>query len=891
MAGFGFSMPDFAAGLSSLNDIGERFSKIREDIESTLDATLRGEVQDDSAASDEPEQGEEETSAVAETLPPVPDAAETASDPTEAVLEAAKAAEGHSTPGSDARSEGWSEDDDVGLQAAPLSPAHPSSSRDAPAAADGGPRPKQHERQEASDPDSPRQQSPQALSAGEAQPSSGNDAPADAPRVQKPDDIVESKGKAASLDERPAKAEHQQLSSAAATATPAGTTTAAEAAGSGQTSPSAAAPSRDPELDGNDDRSQEEESTQPNGEPSPAAALDRDDSKDATGDQGMAVQIQEDASVLSPLPKASDDGPSPAAEDLPMGPPAAELALLRETLRVREQQAEQAAIQMAHMASVIERLTQRNEELALKAAAVSQQDVEELERDFSARLAAAERKAYALTKERDMLRRSCEQTTALQDKLKEKDEMIQEVMAEGEKLSKKQLAQETTLRKLRQQNRELSGQVEDLGARLGAAQQAASEAGARVESALAELAAQREQHAAQLAADRATHAQALQEAHAAQAAAEQRAADAARTGAVQQLRGSETRAAALEESLAELRAEAEAQRMRWEEREELLSGEVTALQRRCAVAEARSADVEASLPSATRPLLHQLEAMQATAVSQAEAWAAAEREAAVRLEAALQAGRRAEEGRAAACAAADAAAREAGDLRAALEESLRDADEARARCEAAGRCAAEEATAAAAARADVAAAREALVTMEAAFAARASAAEARAREAIARAAELERRLEVAEEGAAARGASPASPAVSAGMPESPFAAAPAPPRSAGSREGSGSPADNAASLRRALADAEAMRDRLMEELVAAATAAELGRSAAAEAAALRGRLDALHARCETCLVLLGEKDERIEELVADLSDARALYRQQIEFMADRLAELQLKQRQ
>ncbi|KFM25700.1 Golgin candidate 5 [Auxenochlorella protothecoides] len=421
MAGFGFSMPDFAAGLSSLNDIGERFSKIREDIESTLDATLRGEVQDDSAAFDEPEQ----------------------------------------------------------------------------------------------------------------------------------------------------------------------------------------------ELDDNDDRSQEEESTQPNGEPSPAAALDRDDSKDAT-----------------------------AAEDLPTGPPAAELALLRETLRVREQQAEQAAIQMAHMASVVEQLTQRNEELALKAAAVSQQDVEELERDFSARLAAAERKAYALTKERDMLRRSCEQTTALQDKLKEKDEMIQEVMAEGEKLSKKQLAQETTLRKLRQQNRELSGQVEDLGARLGTAQQAASEAGARVESALAELAAQREQHAAQLAADRATHAQALQEAHAAQAAAEQRAADAARTGAVQQLRGSETRAAALEKSLAELRAEAEAQRMRWEEREELLSGEVTALQRRCAVAEARSADVEASLPSATRPLLHQLEAMQAAAVSQAEAWAAAEREAVARLEAALQAGRR-----------------------------------------------------------------------------------------------------------------------------------------------------------------------------------------------------------------------------------------------------------
>lgn len=43
MAGFGFSLPDFSAGLSSLNDIGERFAKIREDIESTLDATLRGD--------------------------------------------------------------------------------------------------------------------------------------------------------------------------------------------------------------------------------------------------------------------------------------------------------------------------------------------------------------------------------------------------------------------------------------------------------------------------------------------------------------------------------------------------------------------------------------------------------------------------------------------------------------------------------------------------------------------------------------------------------------------------------------------------------------------------------------------------------------------------------
>lgn len=78
----------------------------------------------------------------------------------------------------------------------------------------------------------------------------------------------------------------------------------------------------------------------------------------------------------------------------------------------------------------------------------------------------------------------------------------------------------------------------------------------------------------------------------------------------------------------------------------------------------------------------------------------------------------------------------------------------------------------------------------------------------------------------------------------------------------------------------------MEELVTTATAAELGKAAAAEAAQLRKEVDRLTRRCETCLVMLGEKDERIEELVADLSESRTLYHQQIEFMADRLAQLQ-----
>lgn len=44
----------------------------------------------------------------------------------------------------------------------------------------------------------------------------------------------------------------------------------------------------------------------------------------------------------------------------------------------------------------------------------------------------------------------------------------------------------------------------------------------------------------------------------------------------------------------------------------------------------------------------------------------------------------------------------------------------------------------------------------------------------------------------------------------------------------------------------------MEELVATATAAELGKAATAEAARLRAEVDRLSTRCETCLVMLGE---------------------------------------
>ena len=59
-------------------------------------------------------------------------------------------------------------------------------------------------------------------------------------------------------------------------------------------------------------------------------------------------------------------------------------------------------------------------------------------------------------------------------------------------------------------------------------------------------------------------------------------------------------------------------------REDAFSREVGELQQRCQDAEARHEQLAAALPSATTPLLRQLEAMQRSAQQHAAAWAATE---------------------------------------------------------------------------------------------------------------------------------------------------------------------------------------------------------------------------------------------------------------------------
>ncbi|KAI5336834.1 hypothetical protein L3X38_016103 [Prunus dulcis] len=88
-------------------------------------------------------------------------------------------------------------------------------------------------------------------------------------------------------------------------------------------------------------------------------------------------------------------------------------------------------------------------------------EVESLQEEYHQRVATLERKVYALTKERDTLRREQNKKSDAAALLKEKDEIINQVMAEGEELSKKQAAQ-GQIRKLRAQIREFEEEKKGL---------------------------------------------------------------------------------------------------------------------------------------------------------------------------------------------------------------------------------------------------------------------------------------------------------------------------------------------------------------------------------------------------------------------------------------------
>ncbi|PSS17932.1 Golgin candidate like [Actinidia chinensis var. chinensis] len=306
-----------------------------------------------------------------------------------------------------------------------------------------------------------------------------------------------------------------------------------------------------------------------------------------------------------------------------------ELEKLKREMKMMETALQGAARQAQAKADDIEKLMNENEHLKAVIEDLRRKSneaaIESLREEYHQRVATLERKVYALTKERDTLRREQSKKSDAAALLKEKDEIITQVMAEGEELSKKQAAQESQIRKLRAQIRELEEEKKGLSTKLQVEEN-------KVESIKRDKAATEtllqetiEKHQAELVAQKEFYTNALNAAKEAEALAEARANNEARTELDSRLREAEERETMLVQALEELRQTLSRKEQQAVFREDMLRRDIEDLQKRYQASERRCEELVTQVPESTRPLLRQIEAMQETTARRAEAWAAVER--------------------------------------------------------------------------------------------------------------------------------------------------------------------------------------------------------------------------------------------------------------------------
>ncbi|XP_075479165.1 golgin candidate 5-like [Primulina tabacum] len=307
----------------------------------------------------------------------------------------------------------------------------------------------------------------------------------------------------------------------------------------------------------------------------------------------------------------------------------AEVEKVKKEMKMMETALQGAARQAQAKADEIAKLMNENEQLKALVddfrRKTNEAEIESLREEYHQRVAALERKVYALTKERDTLRREQSKKSDAAALLKEKDEIISQVMAEGEELSKKQAAQESQIRKLRSQIRELEEEKKGLLTKLQVEEnkvESMKRDKAETEKLLQETV---EKHQAELATQKEYYTDALNAAKEAEALAEARANTEARTELESRLREAEDRESMLVQTLEELRQTLSRKEQQAVFREEMLRSDIEDLQKRYQASERRCEELITQVPESTRPLLRQIEAIQETAARRAEAWAAVER--------------------------------------------------------------------------------------------------------------------------------------------------------------------------------------------------------------------------------------------------------------------------
>ncbi|XP_047094768.1 golgin candidate 5 [Lolium rigidum] len=306
-----------------------------------------------------------------------------------------------------------------------------------------------------------------------------------------------------------------------------------------------------------------------------------------------------------------------------------ELEKLKRDMKMMDAALQGAARQSQSKADEIARLMNENEQLKatideLKGKSV-EAEMDALKDEYHQRVATLERKVYALTKERDTLRREQNKKSDAAALLKEKDEIITQVMAEGEELSKKQAAQEATIRKLRVQIREFEEEKQRLNSKIQV-EETKVESIKRDKAATEKLLQETiERNQTELAAQKEFYTNALNAAKEAEALAESRVNTEAKVELESRLREACEKENMLINTIEELRNALTRQEQEAAFREERLKRDHDDLQKRYQASELRYNELVTQVPESTRPLLRQIEAMQESVARREEAWAGVER--------------------------------------------------------------------------------------------------------------------------------------------------------------------------------------------------------------------------------------------------------------------------
>jgi len=88
-----------------------------------------------------------------------------------------------------------------------------------------------------------------------------------------------------------------------------------------------------------------------------------------------------------------------------------------------------------------------------------------------------------------------------------------------------------------------------------------------------------------------------------------------------------------------------------------------------------------------------------------------------------------------------------------------------------------------------------------------------------------------------------------------------------------------------LVSLESIRDSLAEELVKMTNESEKLRIEVATLPGLKAELEALRRRHTSALELMGERDEELEELRADIADVKQMYREQVDMLVSQIEKL------